>query len=116
MVETKNGKRLEAAGFTVLREVSLKWSGRGKWFEVTTPDGLPAIVGVQNPSCWHCFGESEWTASSSGPEHCHDGGLGDAIGTDSQMKGYKRLVLRAPQTLTAKYDGLYRASSDEYNA
>jgi hypothetical protein len=115
-IMTRNGQRLIDAGFQVTHEVNQWGSGRGKWFEVVTPDGTEALVAVQNPSCWHCFYRFEGTASSTDPARCHEGGLGDAIGTDAQMRGYRRLVLNSPERLMREYDGLYRASSQVYNA
>jgi hypothetical protein len=127
---TARGKRLVAAGYRVTREVrtrtvySRDWLGNpaltgswqtGKWYEVTTPDGMDALVGYQSASCIHVFYTFEGTASGTTEATAHKGGLGDAIDTDAQLKGYRKLVLSAPKSLLDKYTGLYRASSDAYN-
>ena len=113
--QTALGKRLVKAGFRIVKEVNLKFKGTGRWYEVITPDNQSALLLKQSESCWHVFGAAMWTASGSSIEQSYRGGLGDAIGTDSQMKTYKRLVLSAPQRLSREYDGLYAAQGQVYN-
>ncbi len=110
MKKSKSVQRLEAAGFTVGK------IHRGRWFEVTK-NGEAAVIVRQHENCWHWFAmANESTASGSSPERCDTGLLGDVIGTDAELRTYRRLVLDAPTILCRKCSALYRASSDEFNA
>lgn len=108
--ETYNALQLINAGYTIHSRLR-----GGRWFEVTTPGGQAAVVGVQNPKAWHVFGKSRWTTSGSSAERAERGGLGDVIGTDAEMRGYKRFVLGAPRNLAGNYDGLYEAQGQVRN-
>lgn len=112
--KTKGGRELEKNGFTVVKEVSLRWSGPGKWYEAITPDGEEVAM-LKIGTAWHAFGGAEWSGSGYSPRQALTGGLGDVIGSDSQLRSYENNVLAAPERLLQKYDGLYRVSSDIYN-
>jgi hypothetical protein len=117
---TKTGKALVAAGYTVVKEVKtrphkLARSRAGRWYEVITPGGMSAVFMRQSDSAYHVFGSASWTASASSIERAHEGGLGDAIGTDAELKTYGRLVMSAPERLSREYDGLYAAQSQVFN-
>lgn len=102
-------RELEAAGFQVINKID-------RWYEVITPHGEPAVAYKQNAHAYHVFGLTEWTASGCTAATSHTGGLGDALGTDGEVRSYERIVLRAPSKLLRKYDGLYRASSGVFNS
>jgi hypothetical protein len=104
--QTKTAKLLTDAGFKIGR----KYDG-GQWFEVTTPRGEFGAVLCQSFAAWHYFAEKvAATASDSNVALCHLGGLGDAIGTDAQMRTYKRLLTESnvPKELR-RFDGVYAA-------
>ncbi len=85
---SKTQRIIEFAGFRVHKA----YLG-ARWFEVTSPDGDRGYVLCQSYAAWHFFyRDILGTASNSSVHRCHRGGLGDAIGTDSQMKTYKRLL------------------------
>ncbi len=88
----------------------------GRWFEVQTPSSDHGLLLRQGPHCYHVFGSSCWTASGSNLTTAHRGGLGDAIGTDSQMRTYKRLVESAPRKWADDFEGLSAAKSQVYNS
>lgn len=102
-------RELESAGFQVV-------SKTGRWYEVVTPIGEQAVAYKQNAHAYHTFGLAEWTASGCNASTSHLGGLGDALGTDGEVRSYERIVLRAPSKLRRKYAGLCRASSDAFNS
>jgi hypothetical protein len=102
---------LQRAGFTVHKG----W--HRKWYEVTAPDGTPGVVLRQSSHRWHFFwSKLEATASGSSPETCMDGGLGDVIDNDGQLRTYRGMVLNAPGQLLTRCDALYRESSNVYNS
>jgi hypothetical protein len=95
-------------------------SKSGQWFVVRTPDSPSAdsdtaLLLRQGPHCYHVFGKACWTASGSSLLTAYRGGLGDAIGTDSQMRTYCRLVSRAPETWAMEFEGLSAAKSQVWN-
>lgn len=99
--------QLTDACFVVFR----KFSG-AKWFDVVAPDGEEGAVLVQSEGAWHFFSKShESTASGSCAENCHRGGLGDALGTDSQLRTYKHLVLDTVPKPLEQYAGILAAQS-----
>jgi hypothetical protein len=117
---TALGKKLVKAGYQIIREVGTRPFSfgsfvKGRWYEVVTPDGMAALFLKQGNSCFHTFGVSEWTASGSNVESAYNGGLGDAIGTDAQMRTYVKMVKSAPDRLTKEYAGLYAAQSQVIN-
>ena len=84
----------------------------GKWFEAMLPGSDEKVLVLrQSANCWHTFGAGGWTASSASVERCHEGGLGDAIGTDGELKAYSRLVNRAPSVWCDRFEGLWAAKS-----
>lgn len=123
---TVRGKRLKAAGYQIVREVrTRKVYGRdfdgtvtcagefrsGRWYEVITPGehGTPALVGYQHSRCIHVFYSFAGTASGGDETRALYGGLGDVIDDDAGLRAYERFVRSAPDSLTRKYEGLYRA-------
>ncbi len=79
-------------------------------FKATTPGGETVLVLRQAQNCWHVFGVAGWTGSGSDPKRAYcGGGLGDVIGTDSQMSAYKRWVRLAPMTWAGEFAGLWEA-------
>lgn len=97
-------EQLEQGGFQIVRHV------HRMWFEVIDPHGCEAVVVKQNDHAYHWFDKKHRaTASNSSAARCHLGGLGDAIGTDGEMWGYKNLVKNAPEELSRNYEGLYVA-------
>ena len=118
-MHTLTGKRLEKAGFTVLKEIAIEKflfpSRRGKWYEVLSPSGEKGIV--LKAAGYHFFySDFVGTASHSDLSQCHLGSLGDAIDTDSQLRAYSKAVLNAPQSLMDRCESLYVASSQVYNS
>jgi hypothetical protein len=108
---TKTEKKLTDAGFKIIK----KFPG-GRWFQVIAPDGESGAVLCQSFAAWHFFSEDHAaTASSCSVERCHLDGLGDAIGTDSQMSTYRRLLqeVNVPKPLI-KFDGVYVAIGQVY--
>lgn len=98
-------QELTAAGFKVHKGY------RGRFYLVTAPDGESAVVLRQARNCWHYFANaSEATASGSTAAECMRGGLGDVIGTDGEMRTYRRLMFSAPGALLRASDGLYRGA------
>lgn len=103
-------RQLLAAGFKVHKGY------RRKFYVVTAPNGDDGVVLRQSPNKWHFFWRSvEASASGHSPETCMKGGLGDVIGTDGELRSYKRMMIAAPDALLTQCDGLYRCSSDAYN-
>jgi hypothetical protein len=81
-------RMIQAAGFGIV-EVHRP----GRWYEVTAPDGEHGAILKQSEACWHFFARDvAATASHSDVARCHLGGLGDAIGTDGQLKTYRQLL------------------------
>ena len=111
-------KQLEADGFTDVRLVR----GRGctQWFTAIAPPGRSPnppdpVVMLRIGSAWHCF-YCSFRGAGSGytPLAALRGCLGDVIGTDSQLRSYKKVVLNAPAWLSRSYDGLYAAQVQAY--
>ena len=115
MTETIGGRELERAGFTVIKEVELKWEAPGKWFEAITPQGEEVAMLRQSAHRWHAFFKVPATASGGDPISALKGGLGDVIDTDAQLRSYCRMVLRAPLRLARYYDGLNSAGQQCYH-
>lgn len=85
---SKAEKMLTEAGFKVIKV----YPG-ARWFEVVSPDRGRGIVLRQNFDCWHFFYvDFVSTGSGSTAKGCPYGGLGDAIGSETQMRTYKRLL------------------------
>ena len=108
---------LAAAGFKVLALYRPRHFGAYRWFAVVAPDGEHGAVFCQHKGCWHFFSRhSGGTASSSQVEHCHQGGLGDAIGSDSELRTYRRNLQpgNVPRRLR-RYEGVYQAMCQVYN-
>ena len=101
--------KLETAGWVVAKT----YKGM-RWFRATSPRGELGVVLRQSEGCWHFFDDAGWTASGTSPHNCHKGGLGDAVGSDSQLKTYCRLVLGAPRFLTEQCKGLQAAQGQCY--
>jgi hypothetical protein len=103
-------QRLSVAGFTVHGHI-------GNFYRVTSRDGQDGIILRQSENRWHFFWSAfEGSASGSTPETCMQGGLGDVIDTDGQARSYEQMLLDAPQKYLAQCDGLYRESSNVFNA
>lgn len=82
---------LAAAGFRVLSLYRPHAFGQHRWFAVVAPDGELGAVFCQSRACWHYFSKLHAaTASSCVVERCHREGLGSAIGTESEMRTYRR--------------------------
>jgi hypothetical protein len=101
---------IEKAGFKVHGAIR-------NFYRVTAPNGDEGIIMRQSGSRWHFF----WagfvgTASGHSPETCMNGGLGDAIDTDAQLRSYCRMLINAPEMYLQENDSLYRASSDAFNS
>lgn len=110
MSKTKGHKELEAAGFTVVKAIRLKFRRPGKWFEVITPDNDKGCVLRIGSRCWHFFYKDIGaTSSGSSVESCPNGMLGDAVGTDAELETYKKNVISSPVRLKEEYEGLYAA-------
>lgn len=88
-----------------------------QFYRVETPQGERGILVRQGPNCWHFFW-SAFEGSSSGMsiDEALKGGLGDAIGTDSQLRGYRSLMIQAPEKYLRQCSGLYRCSVDAFNS
>jgi hypothetical protein len=111
---TRGARQLEKAGFRGVREISLKYKGPGLWYEAYEPYGTHVCILRQGPAQWHVFYHYNATSSGSDPTSALRGGLGDAIDTDAQLKRYCELVMRAPDRLARKYEGLYSAMGQCY--
>lgn len=111
---TRGARQLEKAGFRGVREISLKYKGPGLWYEAYEPLGTHVCILRQGPAQWHVFYHYEATSSGGDPKSALHGGLGDAIGTDAELKRYCELVMRAPDRLVRKYNGLYAAMRQCY--
>lgn len=114
---TVGGRELVAAGYTLEREVQTRRDLKKlpvRWYEVRTPNGEEVLILKQSPNAWHAFFTFEGTASGFSAASATRGGLGDAIGSDSQLRSYCRIVLRAPESLIRKYRGLSAAQSQCY--
>lgn len=108
--KTVGHRELEADGFTVLRTFR-----NPRWFKVQKGDDI-GYIARQGPRCWHYFWSNlEGTGSGETPSRAMFGGLGDVIGTDSEMRTYKRIVLNAPTLIRNTCHSVYRASSDVFN-
>lgn len=104
-------RELSAAGFKVARGY------RGKYYLATAPDGGACVMARQSKYKWHYFDNAaESTGSGQTPRAAMSGGLGDVIGTRGELRGYSALCLKAPAPLLRISAGLYRASSQVYNA
>lgn len=115
---TAGGRELVAAGYTLEREVQTRRDLKKlpiKWYEVREPDGSEVLILKQSSNAWHAFFTFEGTASGSSAATATRGGLGDAIGSDSQLRSYCKIVLMAPESLVRKYRGLSAAQSQCYS-
>ena len=63
----------------------------------------------QGPRLWHAFYREPATGSGTTPLAALDGGLGDVISTDSELRSYCQQVLGAPRSLVSRFGGLYEA-------
>lgn len=87
-------KELTQAGFTVIANHG------ARWVEVIDPTGEHGAVWKQSASAWHYFAKAcHATANSCNAATCHLGALGEAIGTDSQLRTYRRGVASPPKAL-----------------
>jgi len=116
MKKLKGQVELETAGFGSVKALGTKPqfgpAVYGKWFEAMLPGSNEVVLVLrQSGNCWHTFGGAAWTASSTSVERCQEGGLGDAIGTDGELKVYARLVNRAPSSWCDRFEGLWAAKS-----
>lgn len=94
-----------SAGYTI-RNV-IRQNGY-MWIECTDNRGEDAVIVRQNAHAYHWFSKLHAvTGSGCSVLTCDSGGLGDAIGTDSEMKTYKKLINGAPTKLQRNYKGLY---------
>lgn len=130
-------RELLKAGFTNIKALGTRavlsrdWVGnaalrgpvsRGKWFECDTPVATLSvkttervIVLRQSRNIWHAFYAYRATASGPTPLCALTMGLGDAIGTDGELRSYSRLVSRAPETWAREFEGLNAAKEQAYN-
>jgi len=65
----------------------------------------------QAPRLWHAFYRERATGSGTTPRAALNGGLGDAISTDKELRDYCKLVLSAPRSLVSQFGGLDVAQS-----
>lgn len=113
---TLGAKALRAFGFTEVKEYADENGARGYWYEAVTPDGSDHVVLLrQRANAWHVFYLFRATGSGQDPVRAMTGGLGDAIYDDNDLRRYCDLVLRAPDELARRFDGLYEAQSQCYN-
>jgi cytochrome P450 len=121
MTKTRSSKAVEAlqaAGFKVLALYRPHPYGAYRWFAVVAPDGERGAVFCQHAGCWHFFSKHHSsTASSSSAARCHEGGLGDAIGSDGELRTYRRNLQpgNIPKRLRA-YHGVYAAMCQVYES
>lgn len=129
--DTVGGRELAKAGYTAIVEIRLQGKGPGLWYEAVAPrrpnagprdwsprwgkKGEEVLVLRQGPAIWHVFYRDQSTASGGDPLRALTGGLGDAIGSDSDLERYCELVLSAPRRLAEEYDGLYAAQGQCYH-
>ena len=97
----------------VRKTYDLHGSVGNKWFSVTHREtGDQGILLCQSKHKWHFFWSSfEGSASGHSPETAVDGGLGDVIGTDGELRSYLKMVGNAPVIYLDECDGLYRNST-----
>jgi hypothetical protein len=79
-----------------------------KWVEGETP-GESICFMKQAPRIWHAFYRERATGSGTTPLAALDGGLGNVISTDAELRSYCKQVLSAPHSLVSRFDGLYEA-------
>lgn len=102
--ETRNS--LWAAGFQTRNLV--KANGYA-WFEVIKGEECGLVV-RQNAHAYHWFAQNiAATGSGTSVSCCDRGGLGEAIGTDAEIRTYKKLIRQSPMRLQQSYAGLYEA-------
>ena len=103
--QTKFYKELIESGFTVVNQVEKMW------FEAIDPMGYNCLVVKQNAHAYHWFDKNTGsTASGSSAKSCYMNCIGDAIGSDSELKTYYKLILSASEKLMNKYEGLMQAA------
>lgn len=128
---TVGARELAKAGYRDITEIRLVGKGPGLWYEAGAPrqpnagprdwsprwgkKGEEVLVLRQGPAIWHVFYRNQSTSSGGDPLRALKGGLGDAIGSDSEMERYCELVLSAPRRLAEEYDGLYAAQGQCYH-
>jgi hypothetical protein len=102
----------------ISRDYTLHSSIDNKWFKVTQKaTGDEGVLLCQSKHKWHFFwSRFEASASGNSPDSATNGSIGDVIGTDGEERSYKRIMLDAPDCYMAQCDGLYRCSSQVYNA
>lgn len=109
--KTAGEAELEEHGFL---EVRLVRNGRTQWY--TAKDGNEEICFLRmGRGTWHAFYAYRATGSGGDPRRALNGGLGDVIDDHWAMKGYCAAVLRAPDALVRKFDGLYAAGTQVLN-
>jgi hypothetical protein len=69
----------------------------------------------QAPRIWHAFYEERATGSATTPYSALNGSLGDVIGSDREMNTYKRLVRKAPRSLSNRFEGVRAAMQQVEN-
>ena len=106
-------REAEAAGFT-LKGVA---PNDRRWIHVLAPSGEEGVLFRVSANKWHWFSwHYEATGSGHSPLRALDGGLGDVIGTDGEMRSYRVQMLAAPNCYLTKCAGLYRASCQVFNS
>ncbi|KKM17108.1 hypothetical protein LCGC14_1679110, partial [marine sediment metagenome] len=120
-LEEARGKRKSAAAYDFLRwmagwaltqDVGDGWLVAYKMPSVQGENpGEPICFLRQETRIWHVFYRELATGSGTTPEAALSGGLGDAIGSDREMRSYCEKVLSAPQELVTQFGGLYAAQS-----
>lgn len=108
----KGERELLDAGYTYVAQQGWPKQGIpfGRWFTATDPTGHRCVIFRQAANAWHWFdADLEATASGTTAATAHKGGLGDAIDTDSMMRGYEKALKALPGPFATRYAGLYRA-------
>jgi hypothetical protein len=83
--------QLEQAGYTNV--VAIR---KGRWY-TATKNNDPCAILYQHDNAWHWFhAVHQATASGSSASQAANGGLGDAISDDDDMKQYKRMIRQTP--------------------
>jgi hypothetical protein len=96
-------EQLEAAGYTNV--VAIR---KGRWY-TATKNNDPCAILFQHETAWHWFhAVHQATASGTNAKQADQGGLGDAIGDDTDMKQYKRMIRQTPHGLL-DLQGVYAA-------
>lgn len=95
------------AGFTV------KGIARNdrRWIHVFAPQGDEGVLFRVGANKWHWFSwKHEWTGSGHDPLNAMSGCLGDVIGTDGELRAYRKQMQAVPGCYLTQCAGLYRAS------